>query len=88
VAQYSLAVDRRFIPLGAPLFLSSTFPLSDVPLQRLMAAHDTGGAIRGPVRADFFWGTGEEAGAAAGRMRQQGKLWLLWPRGEALPKQD
>jgi membrane-bound lytic murein transglycosylase A len=88
VSQYSLAVDRRFIPLGAPLFLSSTFPLSDVPLQRLMAAHDTGGAIRGPVRADFFWGTGEEAGAAAGRMRQQGKLWLLWPRGEALPRQD
>lgn len=88
VAQYSLAVDRRFIPLGAPLFLATTQPLSDVPLYRLMAAHDTGGAIRGPVRADFFWGTGEEAGASAGRMRQQGKMWLLWPRGEALPKQD
>jgi membrane-bound lytic murein transglycosylase A len=88
VAQYSLAVDRRFVPLGAPLFLATTQPLSDVPLYRLMAAHDTGGAIRGPVRADFFWGTGEEAGASAGRMRQQGKMWLLWPRGEALPKQD
>src|SRR3954464_1746800 len=88
VAQYSVAVDRRFIPLGTPVFLATTQPLSDVPLQRLMAAQDTGGAIRGPVRADFFWGTGEEAGASAGRMRQQGKLWLLWPRGEALPKQD
>jgi len=88
VAQYSMAVDRRYIPLGSPVFLSTTYPLSDAPLQRLMAAHDTGGAIRGIVRADFFWGTGEEAGAAAGRMRQQGKMWLLWPRGEALPKAD
>jgi membrane-bound lytic murein transglycosylase A len=87
-AQYSLAVDRRFIPLGTPVFLATTQPLSDVPLQRLMAAQDTGGAIRGPVRADFFWGTGEDAGANAGRMRQQGKMWLLWPRGEALPKND
>jgi membrane-bound lytic murein transglycosylase A len=86
--QYSLAVDRRFVPLGAPVFLATTFPLSEVPLQRLMAAQDTGGAIRGVVRADFFWGTGEEAGANAGRMRQQGRMWLLWPRGEALPKQD
>jgi len=86
--QYSVAVDRRFVPLGAPVFLATTQPLSDVPLQRLMAAHDTGGAIRGIVRADFFWGTGEEAGANAGRMRQQGKMWLFWPRGEALPKQD
>jgi membrane-bound lytic murein transglycosylase A len=83
--QYSIAVDRRFVPLGAPVFLATTFPLSDVPLQRLMAAQDTGGAIRGVVRADFYWGTGEEAGANAGRMRQQGKMWLLWPRGEALP---
>jgi membrane-bound lytic murein transglycosylase A len=86
--QYSLAVDRRFIPLGAPVFLVTTFPLSDQPLARLAAAQDTGGAIRGVVRADFFWGTGAEAGVAAGRMRQQGKLWLLWPRGAALPRAD
>lgn len=84
-AQYSLAVDRRFVPLGAPVYLATTFPLSDVPLERLMAAHDTGGAIRGAVRGDFYWGTGPEAGAQAGRMRQQGRLWLLWPRGEPLP---
>jgi membrane-bound lytic murein transglycosylase A len=88
VPQYSLAVDRRFIPLGAPVFLATTYPLSDQPLERLAAAHDTGGAIRGVVRADFFWGTGADAGAMAGRMRQQGKMWLLWPRGEALPKAD
>lgn len=88
VPQYSLAVDRRFIPLAAPVFLATTYPLSEEPLVRLAAAHDTGGAIRGVVRADFFWGTGPEAGALAGRMRQAGKMWLLWPRGEALPKTD
>ena len=88
VPQYSLAVDRRFIPLGAPVFLSTTFPLSDQPLARLAAAHDTGGAIRGAVRADFFWGTGPDAAVSAGRMRQPGKMWLLWPRGEPLPKTD
>jgi membrane-bound lytic murein transglycosylase A len=88
VPQYSLAVDRRFIPLGAPVYLATTQPLSEEPLQRLMAAHDTGGAIRGVVRADYFWGTGDEAGATAGRMRQQGRLWLLWPRGEPLPSGD
>jgi membrane-bound lytic murein transglycosylase A len=86
VPQYSLAVDRRFIPLGAPVFLATTHPLSEDPLVRLAAAHDTGGAIRGVVRADFFWGTGPDAGAQAGRMRQNGKMWLLWPRGEALPR--
>lgn len=85
VPQYSLAVDRRYIPLGAPVFLATTMPLSPEPLVRLAAAHDTGGAIRGVVRADFFWGTGQEAGRAAGRMKQNGKLWLLWPRGAALP---
>lgn len=88
VPQYSLAVDRRFIPLGAPVFLATTFPLSDQPLVRLAAAHDTGGAIRGAVRADFFWGTGPDAGVSAGRMRQPGKMWLLWPRGEPPPRTD
>ena len=84
-AEASLAVDRRYIPLGSPVYLATTFPLSEEPLERLMAAQDTGGAIRGVVRADFFWGTGAEAGAQAGRMRQQGRMWLLWPIGEPLP---
>lgn len=83
--QYSLAVDRRFVPLGAPVFLATTHPQSEEPLERLMAAQDTGGAIRGAVRADFYWGTGPEAGMQAGRMRQQGRMWLLWPRGAPLP---
>ncbi len=88
VPQYSLAVDRRFVPLGAPVYFATTLPVSEERLTRLMAAHDTGGAIRGVVRADLFCGTGDEAGAAAGQMRQQGKLWLLWPRGEPLPRGD
>jgi len=85
-ARASLAVDRRFVPLGAPLYLATTEPLSDAPLERLMVALDTGGAIRGPLRADFYWGSGPEAGALAGRMRQQGRLWLLWPRGAPPPR--
>lgn len=84
-AGYSIAVDPRSVPLGAPVFLATTMPLSTQPLQRLVAAQDTGGAIRGAVRADFFWGTGNEAGTLAGRMRQQGRMWILWPRGLAQP---
>ena len=82
----SVAVDPRYIPLGAPVFLSTTWPNSETPLARLMFAQDTGGAIRGPVRADFFWGFGAEAGSQAGRMRQQGKMWVLLPRGYPIPK--
>jgi peptidoglycan lytic transglycosylase A len=77
----SIAVDPRYVPLGAPAFLSTTWPSSDLPLNRLVIAQDTGGAIRGPVRADYFWGFGSEAGALAGRMRQQGALWVLLPAG-------
>ncbi len=82
----SIAVDPRFIPLGAPVFLATTQPNSSTPLNRLMLAQDTGGAIRGAVRADFFWGFGAEAGALAGRMRQQGQMWVLLPKGMAPPK--
>jgi membrane-bound lytic murein transglycosylase A len=80
----SLAVDPRAIPLGTPVFLSATLPNSSQPLNRLTVAQDTGGAIKGAVRADFYWGSGEEAGAQAGRMRQSGRLWVLLPRGFAL----
>lgn len=75
----SAAVDPGFIPLGAPVFLSTTRPLSNQPLNRLMLAQDTGGAIRGSVRVDFFWGVGDEAGAQAGKMKQVGRKWLLLP---------
>ncbi len=77
----SIAVDPRHTPLGAPVWLATTKPNSAQTLIRLMLAQDTGGAIRGPVRADFYWGSGESAGALAGRMRQQGRMWVLLPRG-------
>lgn len=77
----SLAVDPRTIPLGAPVFLSTIFPgTEDQPLRQLMVAQDTGGAIKGRVRGDFFWGMGNEAGEYAGRMRHPGELWVLLPR--------
>ena len=76
----SLAVDPQFIPLGAPVFLETTYPNSAAPLRRLMLAQDTGGAIKGVIRSDFYWGTGDDAGEAAGRMRQQGRMWVLLPR--------
>jgi len=77
----SVAVDPRAVPLGAPVFLSTTWPNSTLPLNRLMMAQDTGGAIKGAVRADFYWGSGDEAGAQAGRMRQTGRIWVLLPNG-------
>lgn len=79
-AQRSIAVDPRYVPLGAPVFLSTTQPNSSEPLRRLMLAQDTGGAIKGGVRADFFWGAGFEAGRQAGAMKQQGKMWVLMPK--------
>ena len=84
-AERSIAIDPRFIPLGAPVYLATTHPNSSVPLERLMVAQDTGGAIRGAVRADFYWGTGPDAGLLAGRMRQQGRMWVLLPRGYPVP---
>jgi membrane-bound lytic murein transglycosylase A len=76
----SAAVDRSFIPLGAPVWLDTTDPLTGGPLQRLMMAQDIGGAIKGPVRADVFWGWGSEAEERAGKMRQPGTEYVLLPR--------
>lgn len=81
----SIAVDPAWIPLGTPVFLVTTLPDSDLPLQRLVIAQDTGGAISGAPRADYFCGSGPQAADLAGRMRQQGSLWMLWPRDVALP---
>ncbi|MEM7051896.1 MAG: murein transglycosylase A [Acidobacteriota bacterium] len=82
----SLAVDRQFLPLGAPIWIDSTAPSprigeADLPLRRLLIAQDTGGAIRGPVRGDVFWGPGAAAAEVAGRMKSPALLWLLLPRG-------
>jgi membrane-bound lytic murein transglycosylase A len=72
----SLAVDRSFVPLGVPVFLDA-----GDGLQRLMVAQDTGGAIRGPVRGDVFWGDGAEAASRAGTMKARGRYYLLLPKG-------
>ncbi|MBU1426834.1 MAG: murein transglycosylase A [Gammaproteobacteria bacterium] len=79
--EYSIAVDKRTIPLGVPVFLATTRPNSPEPLNRLMFAQDTGGAIKGAVRADFFWGFGEIAAVRAGSMKQTGRMWVLFPKG-------
>jgi membrane-bound lytic murein transglycosylase A len=78
--QRSIAVDVQFVPLGVPVFLATTQPGSDAPLQRLVMAQDTGGAIKSAVRADFFWGFGPEAGEKAGKMKQRGMMWVLLPK--------
>lgn len=77
----SLAVDRSKIPYGVPVWLDIGEPVPDAaPLRRLMVAQDTGGAIRGPVRGDVFWGYGPQAEAAAGEMKAEGRYWLLLPK--------
>lgn len=80
----SIAVDTNYVPLGAPVFLATTLPNSDKPLQRLVLAHDTGGAIRNPVRADYFWGFGSDAAENAGRMKQRGLMWVLLPKSQTV----
>ena len=80
----SLAVDRQHWTLGVPLWLDATAPAAkdgdpDRPLRRLFIAQDTGGAIRGPIRGDVFWGAGPEPEAIAGRMKHPGRLWVLLP---------
>ena len=79
-AERSIAIDLQAMPLGAPVFLATTKPLSAQPLQKLVMAQDTGKAIVGGVRADYYWGSGDAAGEMAGRMKQNGKMWLLLPR--------
>jgi len=78
--QRSIAVDPQSIPYGTPVWLVSTEPLTNTPLRRLVMAQDTGSAITGAVRADYFWGWGDTAEQQAGRMKQPLRLWVLWPR--------
>ncbi len=79
-AERSIAIDLKAMPLGAPVFLSTSKPLTTQTLQKLVMAQDTGKAIVGGVRADYYWGSGDFAGELAGRMKQDGKMWLLLPR--------
>jgi len=83
-ARRSLAVDTNFVPYGVPVWLDTAWPLDpERPLRRLMVAQDTGAAIRGPVRGDFFWGYGPKALAFAGKMKSRGGYFLLLPRAAA-----
>lgn len=84
----SLAVDPAHVAYGTPVWLDATAPSPregepDRPLRQLLVAQDTGGAIRGPVRGDVFWGHGPEAAEVAGRMKHKGRIWLLLPHGPA-----
>ncbi len=81
----SVAVDPQAVPYGTPLWLDTTEPLAATPLQRLVMAQDTGGAIVGAVRIDLFWGAGGQAEQQAGRMKQPLRVWALWPRGVRPP---
>jgi membrane-bound lytic murein transglycosylase A len=75
---YSLAVDKNFIPMGTPIFISTTLP-NQHAFQRLMIAQDVGGAIKGPTRGDIYWGTGLKAKQLASDMKQAGDMWYLFP---------
>jgi membrane-bound lytic murein transglycosylase A len=79
-AQRSLAIDKRYLPLGVPIWLNAQHPTQDNPLQRLVMAQDTGGAIKGAVRGDFYWGQGSQAGEMAGLMKSSGYFYVLLPR--------
>ena len=76
----SIAVDPRSVPYGSPVWIDTTEPRDGTPLRRLVLAQDTGSAIVGAVRADFFWGWGADAAEQAGRMKQPLRMWVLWPR--------
>jgi membrane-bound lytic murein transglycosylase A len=76
----SIAVDPQSVPYGTPVWIDTTEPLASTPLRRLVMAQDTGSAITGAVRADYFWGWGETAEQQAGRMKQPLRMWVLWPR--------
>ena len=80
-AERSIAVDPRNVPMGYPVFVSTRDPETKTPMRRLTIAQDTGGAIRGAVRADYFFGFGQKARAKAARMKENGEMWVLLPRG-------
>lgn len=84
----SVAVDPRTTPLGYPVFVSTSQPGQQGSLNRLVMAQDTGGAIRGAVRADYFWGFGADAFAQAARMKEIGRMWLMLPHGQQVAARD
>jgi membrane-bound lytic murein transglycosylase A len=81
----SLAVDSKLMPYGTPVFLDVEEP-DGGRLQKLMIAQDTGGAIKGAVRGDYFWGPGQKAADKAGRMKSKGRYYVLLPKNVAIPR--
>ena len=81
----SVAIDRKFVPMGVPLIVHASQSNPALDFTRPVVAQDTGGAIRGPLRFDFFWGFGEEAGRNAGKQKSDVSAWLLLPKG-AVPE--
>ena len=81
LGEYAGAVDRHYITLGAPLFVATAHPITNRALNRLIMAQDTGSAIKGAVRVDYFWGYGDEAGNVAGKQKTTGYVWQLLPNG-------
>jgi membrane-bound lytic murein transglycosylase A len=86
--QRSLAVDRVFVALGLPIWLDAQERFGAGEYRRLVVSQDTGGAIKGPVRGDLYWGAGDKAAAAAGAMNARGRYWLLLPRSVAARLSD
>ena len=78
----SIAIDPNFIPLGAPVWISTSLPDTERPFQKLMISQDTGAAIKGPVRADIFFGSGSAAADVAGKMKQTGELYIFLPKAD------
>ena len=79
--EYSAAVDKHHVELGSPIFVATTHPLHNQPHNRLIVAQDTGSAIKGGIRVDYFWGYGDQAGNVAGKMKHAGQVWMLLPNG-------
>jgi len=79
-AKRNIAVDRSYIELGMPVFVNTQNPVTKEPIKQLMIAADVGGAIKGEIRADFFWGFTEEAFEYAGRMKENSKMYILVPK--------
>ena len=86
-ANRNLAVDRKNIPLGFPVFINTSNPVTQEPINKLMVAADTGGAIKGKIRADLFFGNGAKARELAGKMKQEGKLFIFLPNSK-IEKKD
>lgn len=87
VPEYNLAVDQSIYPLGLPMWMSFQDPFEDKKVQnKFVIVADTGGAIKGPLRGDLFWGRGKRAERYAGHMKSKGQLFILLPKTVVPPK--